>query len=77
LAEWYDEYDLPDRLESNLDDIIDNDDYLAGLIEDAFFDHVHGNELDYGDLKDYLAEEYGIDFDEVFDWDGWRDWYEG
>lgn len=26
-------------------------------------------------LHDYLQEEYGIDFDEVFDWDAWREAY--
>lgn len=28
-------------------------------------------------LSQYLAAEYGIDFNSSFDWDSWRDWYEG
>jgi hypothetical protein len=26
-------------------------------------------------LHDYLMDEYGIDFDEVFDWEAWREAY--
>lgn len=26
-------------------------------------------------LEQYLADEYGIDFDAEFDWDAWRDAY--
>lgn len=28
-------------------------------------------------LRGYLMYEYGIDFDDVFDWDAWRENYEG
>jgi hypothetical protein len=28
-------------------------------------------------LDEYLMDEYGLDFDAVFDWDAWRDAYEG
>lgn len=26
-------------------------------------------------LTEYLRDEYGIDFDDVFDWDAWREAY--
>lgn len=26
-------------------------------------------------LTDYLRDEYGIEFDDVFDWDAWRESY--
>lgn len=26
-------------------------------------------------LDEYLMNEYGIDFDEIFDWEAWRDAY--
>lgn len=28
-------------------------------------------------LEQYLMDTYGIEFDEVFDWDAWRELYEG
>lgn len=74
---WYDEYNINDNLASNLDDIIGDDEHLQDLIERALFDEVHGSELDLTELEEYLLEEYGIEFDEVFDWDDWRSWYEG
>lgn len=26
-------------------------------------------------LKDWFADEYGIDFEANFDWEAWREWY--
>lgn len=26
-------------------------------------------------LIEWLADEYGIDFEQEFDWDTWREWY--
>lgn len=26
-------------------------------------------------MHDYFVEEYDIDFDEYFDWEGYREWY--
>lgn len=28
-------------------------------------------------LEQYMMSEYGVDFNEVFDWDAWRENYEG
>lgn len=30
----------------------------------------------YEDLKDYYFDEYGIDFDELWDWEDFREWYD-
>lgn len=30
----------------------------------------------HADLRDYLMEEYGIDFDDVWDWEDFRSWYD-
>lgn len=27
-------------------------------------------------LREWVLDEYGVDFDEAFDWVAWRDWYE-
>jgi hypothetical protein len=81
---WYDDYDLPQDLRDDLDDIIGNDNHLADLFEAALFDGIHGAGGDshkelVQDLADYLAEQYGIDIDEDLDafWEDWRTWYEG
>jgi hypothetical protein len=29
----------------------------------------------YEDLKDILWDEYGIDFEEIWDWEAFREWY--
>lgn len=31
----------------------------------------------YIDLVEHMWNEYGIDFDEVFDWEDYREYYEG
>ena len=84
MAEWYDEHNLPEDLQNDLDDIIGDDDRLAELFDAALFDHIHGAGGDdhkelVQELADYLAEHYGIDIDEDLDsfWEDWRAWYEG
>jgi len=32
---------------------------------------------DSEDLRDYLEHEYGVDFVEDYDWEGYREWYDG
>lgn len=29
----------------------------------------------YDALHDYVQDEYGWDFDDLFDWDAYREWY--
>lgn len=55
------------------------DGQLQFLFQEAYFDR----SLDPADraliqdyLEDYLANEYGIDFNAEFDWDAYREWYD-
>lgn len=43
------------------------------LFHDAFFDH---NEAAYQDLIDYMWDEYGINFEDAFEWADFRAAYE-
>lgn len=52
---------------------------LQDLFHDALFDldiDREEREHAYDDLVDYLYEEYGIDFEADFDWEGYREWYD-
>jgi hypothetical protein len=91
VASWDDDYYVPqdwsdaeaqiyDRMVSG-DAEIGNDQHLQGLYDAAFFDNIHGNggpEHDFlvDALRDYLLDRYDIEFDDVFDWEAWRDWYD-
>lgn len=75
--DWDDrEFDMFDDLMRGMPLESLNDTELQDLFHDALFSgHEHlGQEFD--DLKDYLWDEYGIDFSEDFDWDAYRDWYD-
>jgi hypothetical protein len=56
-----------------------NDPYAQNLYDAALFDH----DISSGDraivldsLRDYMWDEYGVDFDDVFDWGGYREAYD-
>ena len=52
---------------------------LQTLFDRAMFDNtVTGDERDaaYDALVEYLWEEYEIDFDDMFDWEDYREWYD-
>jgi hypothetical protein len=58
---------------------IEDDRTLELLFDTALFQ----TDLNPGDrdaildeLYNYLWDEYGLDFDEVFDWEGYREWYD-
>lgn len=80
------EHDLYDGLTGGDPDIA-GDQYLQALFDSAMFsgpdgDGIHGGggparDAVYDALVDYLDREYGIDFDDVFDWEGYENWYEG
>lgn len=55
------------------------DAHAQGLFDAALF---HNNEYTHEEIKaiqqelrDYLQDQYGIDFDDVFDWDAYRENY--
>lgn len=56
-----------------------DDDYLLSQFDTALFsfddldEYERAEALD--DLKQYVWDEYGFDFDDFFDWDDYRDWY--
>jgi hypothetical protein len=50
----------------------DFDAYAQQLFVEAFFDQ---SEQAYEDLIDYMWDEYGIDFEDAFDWADFREWY--
>lgn len=59
--------------------IADND-TVELYFHTAYFDTDTGltqAELDVvrDELHDYLYEEYGIEWDDVFDWEAFREWY--
>jgi hypothetical protein len=58
---------------------------FTGDIEahNLFWEVMYNDELTAGEraelqqeLSDYLWEEYGIDFDDVWDWEDFRSWYD-
>lgn len=61
------------------DSALEHDRLAQALYDEAFFNFDLSPE-DRHDimetLKDHLWDEYGIDFDDVFDWEGYRDAYD-
>jgi hypothetical protein len=52
-------------------------------VHDAFFDYWYNDELTidernaaYDFLTAMLFDEYGLDFDDLWDWDDFRAWYD-
>lgn len=77
--EWSEEEkELFDHLlENNRDAHFDRQ--LEDLFDEAFFRRGVSREdrnSAYMELNEYLADEYGIDFDDVFEWENYREWYD-
>ena len=49
------------------------DPLVQGMFERAFFDD---DDQAYRDLIDLLWDEYGIDFEDAFNWEDFRSWYD-
>lgn len=52
------------------------------FVRDTFWDVMYNDELSlqqrmdlYDELSDYLYDEYGLEFDDIWDWDAFREWY--
>lgn len=86
---WDDEYFVPaswDRDQADLydelvgsDPVIAADNNLQFLYQEALYDldlRPYERAIVLEALEEYLWEEYGIDFDDVFDWEGYKEWYE-
>jgi hypothetical protein len=80
---WDDFYDLPDNFRD--EEAFQNDPYLRGLTEFLFGEDGNSEYRAHGDgfktvlaeLQAHVYDNYGIDFDDVFEWDDWRNWYDG
>lgn len=58
---------------------MENDRLLQALYDEALFNFDLSNEdraAIMETMRDYVWDEYGIDFDDVFDWEGYRDAYD-
>lgn len=82
---WYDEYGwndandgwdyepVPDVNEILFGDPSTMDQHAQDLFREAFFE---GNDAAYIDLVNYMWEEYHLDFEEAFDWEDFKEWYD-
>lgn len=86
---WDDDYDLPEHWSTPEKDMYDNltggdhalqdDQTLQALFDVALFQpgitpHERSNVIRA--MEDYLRDEYDLVFDDIFDWDAYREWYE-
>ena len=89
MASWDDYYHIPEswnETESELyfnmvgDDVdLANDRTLQFLYDGALFNEDLNPEdraAFYWALEEYLWDEYGMDMDDYFDWESYREWYE-
>lgn len=87
---WDDDYTVPDEWSATESLLFDNligqnpdigeDQYLQELYDQALFRDIHGgggpqHDFLMDSLMEYLLDEYGIVFDDAFDWEAWREWY--
>lgn len=73
------EYSLYSEVEESLGRASEDDPHLAFLYHEALFDFDISPEFRsevYGALVEYVDQEYGLDFDEIFDWDSYREYYD-
>jgi hypothetical protein len=80
---WYDDFDLGEQWFGEPGPPPDVNELLFGgpgiedaraqeLFSEAFF---NDNSQAYIDLIDYMYDTYGIDFEEAFEWEDFREWY--
>lgn len=56
-----------------------NDRMVQTLYDAALFEHdisKQDRSAILNSLRDYMADNYGVDFDDVFDWEGFREAYD-
>lgn len=79
---WYDdeygEYYVDEPGSKSLDEVLWGNDFEADpraqeLFSQAFFDD---DQAAYQALVDYMWDQYGIDFEDAFDWQDFRSWYD-
>lgn len=67
--------------ELNMPDSAFNDGFVQQYFDNALFDFDHSltpeeHSANLDALKEYLMDEYGLDFDDVFDAEWWEDYRE-
>lgn len=79
INEWSDvEFNLFDGMTQSNDSLY-QDQWVQTLYDAALFGHdVSGSDRAavLNALRDYMWDEYGMDFDDVFDWEGYREAYD-
>ena len=85
MPDDYDYGDLPehDQQEFLYDTIGFGDSPQDQHAHDMFYEAFYNDDLSISDridimdeLSDYLFDEYGIDFEAIWDWDDFRSWYD-
>ena len=77
---WYDDWDS-DWFGETPPDVNDllfggdgiEDPHAQHLFSEAFF---NDNSQAYIDLIDYMYDTYGINFEEAFEWEDFKEWYD-
>lgn len=74
--DYFEEYadSNPDEVNEILfGDAMHVDMHAQELFMEAFF---NDNDAAYIDLVEYMHDEYDIDFEDAFDWQDFREWYD-
>lgn len=60
------------------DPLLAADQGLQTLYHNALFGDLSGEQQQeiYFMLVEYMRDEYGLDFEDVFDWEAFKEWYE-
>jgi len=79
INEWGDiEFGLFDNMAGH-NEALYQDQWVQTLYDAALFEHDISSSdrvVILNQLRDYMWDEYGIDFDDAFDWDGFREAYD-
>jgi len=75
------EYDFRSHTEQYLwegfPDDVQDDRHLYDMFHDFMDPRTPGDvrSADYQLIDNYLWEEYDLEFDDIMDWEAWREWY--
>lgn len=79
INDWSDiEFNLFDQMAGPNESLYE-DQWVQTLYDAALFDHDVSSEdrsAILNELRDYMWDNYGVDFDDVFDWEGFREAYD-
>jgi len=72
---WGERFNDPDDIYAILwsEDPSIQDEHANELFREAFFEK---NQDAYQELVDYMWDEYDMDFEELWDWEDWKEWYD-